>query len=75
MSYVLFAIGAFLTVKCGWELYLYYFDRSMFERMRAKIEDGEFGEGEDISNPSRIFFAYPFLIGGCFMIGYLFHIY
>ncbi len=74
MSYILFALGIYLTIKAGWEIYLYFNDRSMFERMRAEVEDGEYGDGEDIENPSYLFFAYPFLIGICFFIGYLFYI-
>lgn len=44
MSYLFFAVGLYLAGKCCWEVYLYFFDRSMFERMRAKIEDGELGD-------------------------------
>lgn len=74
MSYLFFAAGLYLFGKCCWEVYLYFFDRSMFERMRAKVEDGGLGEGEDIKSPFYLFIAYPFLIGACFMVGYLIYI-
>lgn len=78
MSYLFFALGLYLSGKCCWEVYLYFFDRSMFERLRAKVEDGDFGdyggEGQDIKSPFYLFIAYPFLIGACFMIGYLIYI-
>ncbi|MEW7007677.1 MULTISPECIES: hypothetical protein [unclassified Lentilitoribacter] len=71
MSYLFFAVALYLFGKCCWEGYLYFFDRSMFERMRAKVEDDTEGEGEDIKSPFYLFIAYPFLIGACLMIGYL----
>lgn len=82
MSYLFFAVGLYLSAKCCWEIYLYFFDRSMFERLRAKVEDGELGDfevdgnyqGEDIKSPVYLFIAYPFLIGACFMIGYLIYV-
>lgn len=90
MSYLFFAAGLYLLGKCCWEVYLYFFDRSMFERMRAKIEDddigdyegyhgGEYGreyesKSEDIKSPFYLFIAYPFLIGAFFMVGYLIYI-
>lgn len=74
MSYLFFAVALYLVGKCCWEVYLYFFDRSMFERMRAKVEDDTEGEGEDIQNPLDLFIAYPFLIGGFVLAGYLIHI-